>query len=139
LGFGTVAAQTIMFIAIVTISTGLVVVYRDVLDDSSASMRLQGQVISNKLKTDIEIISVDYDNVTEETTVYVKNTGKTKLDPEKVDVFVDKTRIPRNSNNRTIDVLADTEIHNIGIWDPNEDVEIIVDMVLNESISHTVQ
>jgi len=139
MGFGSIASQIIMFIAIIILSTSLVFMYRSVIEDAANSMNEQSKQLSNKLKTDIEIVSVSYNNVTEVITAYVKNVGKTKLDVDMVDVFVDHERIYRNTQNRTITVLSDTEIQNPGIWDPNEDVEIKVFKTLNTNVTHTFQ
>ncbi|NPE31869.1 flagellar protein G, partial [Methanococcoides sp. SA1] len=52
-----------------------------------------GKVLSEQLKTDITIISdpelIPYDNTTEQYTFYAKNTGKTELDSEYLDVLID--------------------------------------------------
>ena len=139
MGFGTIAAQTIMFISIIIVATGLVFVYNSIMDDTSNSLRVQGELISNRIKTDLEIVSSSYDNDSQTVNVYVKNTGKTKLDIEKVDVFLDEKRIPRNDANRSIEVLPDTEIRNTGIWDPSEDIAIQIQRSLNDTSKHSVQ
>ena len=139
MGFGTIAAQTIMFISIVVLSTGLVLVFQATVDDASRAMRFQGQLLSDKIETQVEITSISYSNQTEQTSIYVKNLGQTKLDTDLVDVFIDSQRVPRNNNNRTIQVLKDTEVTNPGIWDPEEDIEIKVDKWLNQTRTHSAK
>ncbi len=139
MGFSTAAAQTILFIAVIILSTGLVMVYKNVVDTTASSLQFQGNLLSDKVKTDITITNVYYNNNTDTIVIDVKNLGKTKLDLDLIDVFIDSERIPRQTSNRTIEVLSDTEIVNPGIWDPKEDIEIKVFKILNQSISHTVK
>ena len=139
MGFSTAAAQTILFIAVIILSTGLVMVYKNVVDTTASSLQFQSNLLSNKVKTDITITNVYYNNNTDTIVIDVKNLGKTKLDLDLIDVFIDSERIPRQTSNRTIEVLSDTEIVNPGIWDPKEDIEIKVFKILNQSISHTVK
>ena len=131
MGFSTLVTNVIMFIAVISLTTAFVAIFKNYVDESTNSINIQSEVISNNLKTDINIITASYSNATEKTTVHVQNTGKTKLDLDYVDVYIDDKFIPRDSSNRTIKVLKSTEIENPGIWDPKEVVEIVVNMNLS--------
>ena len=124
MGFSGVVSQLIMFIAVLFVATGLVIVFKGFMDSTTSSIVIQQNRVSDQLETDITIEVIDYDNTTATTTVYAKNTGKTKLKIDLVDIYIDEERFPRNDSNRTITVLSDTEIINLGIWDPKEVIKI---------------
>lgn len=137
MGFSSVTAQIIMFIAVMGFATGMVAVFNNYIDENTGAMNAQWQVMSNNLKTDITITNVDWDNTTKTTTVYVLNTGKTTLDPANTDIYLDGMFIPRDNNNRTIQVSPSTEIKNTGLWDPKEILEVQVFFSVEEG-SHYV-
>ena len=101
-------------------------------------MQIQSNVIANNVKTDITVQVASFDNLTETITANVVNTGKTKLDLDYVDVYVDSLFIPRNSGNRTLEIIPSTEVENPGIWDPREILEVEVFMNISEG-SHTIK
>ncbi len=126
MGFGTIVAQIIMFISIISLATGMVMVFKNYVDDSSGSLNEQMQSTSNRIRTDITITNVNFDNTTNHTTLNVLNTGKTSLNTDYIDVYLDRMMIPRNTTYRNITVEPSTEVKNTGIWDPNEVLEIVV-------------
>ena len=138
MGASTVVAQMIMFISIMGIATGLETVFKNNLDESESSMNIQWDIMSNNLKTDITISSVNYNNVTNITTLSVLNTGKTLLEIGYTDVYLDDLMIPRNDSNRTIEVVVSTDTANVGLWDPKELVEIKIMEENHASGSHSV-
>lgn len=132
------ASQVIMFIAVVTVTSILVVVFNGYITDTSNSITIKNDFLVNQLKSDISIDVVSYDSGINTTSVYVKNTGKVALKVNDTDIYLNGLRIPRNDTNRTIEVLVDTDSVNPGIWDPKEEVLIQVFQKLNSSFSHDV-
>jgi archaellum component FlaF (FlaF/FlaG flagellin family) len=126
MGFSSITATLIMFIAVMGLATGVIVVMKTSVDETSASLSIRSDILKNTLQTEMDISSISYNNITETTTVNIQNVGKTKLKLEYVDIFVDGAFIPRNSTNRTIYVQASTDTKNPGIWDPHEILEIQV-------------
>jgi len=126
MGFGTLSTNIIMFIAVISMTTGFIGIFKMYVDESASSMQIQSKVIANNIKTDITFQVVSFDNMTESTTATILNTGKTKLDIDYVDVYVDSLMVPRNDGNRTIQISPTTEIENPGIWDPREVLEVVV-------------
>ena len=126
MGFGTLATNIIMFIAVISLTTGFIGIFKMYVDESSSSMQIQSRVIANNIKTDVSLQVVTYNNITMMTTATALNTGKTKLDIDYVDVYIDSLMIPRSDSNRTIQISPSTEIENPGIWDPREVLEIKV-------------
>lgn len=137
MAFGGIASQLIMFIAAVTLATGLVVAMKTQVDATASSMSLQQQRLSTSIKEEIKIEVIKYNYSGLITTLYAKNIGDTKIDIDKIDVFIDGLRIPRNDGNRTIEVQDDTDTINIGVWDRGEVVRIKVNQTLSQYATHT--
>lgn len=127
-----IISTMIMFIAVLTLSVTVVSVFKNVIDDTSSSLKIQGDAVSNSMRTDITIESILYSNVTDITSIGLRNTGKTKLDIDVVDIYLDGIYIPRNVINRTITLETSTDIRNPGIWDSGEIVSIQVFKVLQD-------
>lgn len=126
MGFGTIVANIVMFIAVLTVSTSVFVLMKNNIAEQNSAMVEQSKYLSNNLKTSVEIENLAYDNETNVTTLNVRNTGKTKLSLDYVDVYIGSEFIPRSDNNRSISVDSSTDTKNPGIWDTNEVVEIQV-------------
>lgn len=138
MGFGTVVANVVMFISVLLLATGTIVVFKNVIEDQTASMKVQSDAMSNNIKTNMEITSAAYDNVTEVTTIYVLNSGKTSLDVGYLDVYLDDLFVPRNATWKTLGVESSTHIRNPGYFDPNEILEITLTKKLQNNSIHTV-
>ena len=123
-GAENVIASLILFIAVMALATTTTIVFKNYLDRSGAAVNEQQQRSTDIMQTSFNIAIATYTD--EITTIYVKNTGSTRFNPEDIDIYIDGIRIPRNSGNRTIQVTDDTDNINPGIWDPQEELEIQV-------------
>ncbi|MGM5485356.1 MAG: hypothetical protein ACQEP1_05805 [Nanobdellota archaeon] len=134
-----VSSHLIMFIAVISISTLVVAVFNDNIDATASSIETQQNWLSNQLKTDITIELVNYvDRAENQTTVYVENTGSTIIDTSYVDIYLSGERIERNNESRKVEVLPDTEVANEGLWDPKEQLRIIVNKTLDDNTTYDV-
>jgi archaellum component FlaF (FlaF/FlaG flagellin family) len=138
MGSSTVITHVILFIAVLSIASGLLIAIKNYADEAEGTFNEKSNEYQNQIKTNLDIDVVDYNNVTNTTTIYVRNTGRTILKPSTMDVYIDGIRIPRNASNRTIGVTSDTDSVNSGNWDPKEILQICVFMYLNSSITHEV-
>lgn len=139
MGMSTISTHLIIFIAVLSISTAVVAMFNDQMDSTTSSIRVQQNSLSQQLKTDISILVVDYvDRPNNQTTIYVENTGATILNIEHVDVYIGGERISRSEDERYIEILEDTEIANPGLWDPKEQIMIIIDKELEENKTYYV-
>jgi archaellum component FlaG (FlaF/FlaG flagellin family) len=126
MGFSGLSSHVIMFIAVVSVATGLVAMFNSYIDTSSAAMVTQQQFLSNQIKTDITIENIvfyngSYNSRWNITRIYVKNTGATTLDPDEVDVYINGYRFNRTPAILRKNVMvSDTDTINIGKWDPKE-------------------
>lgn len=134
MGFSNVASALILVIAAMTLTTGVVMSFKDYFDRTKSSVALAQAEITKEIKTSIKIDVIKFENSTNTTKIYVKNSGNQKLDIDKVDVYINKVYIPRNAQNRTIEILSDTVVIDDTNWDPKEQVLI---QVFNFSLSKT--
>ncbi|MFP4567452.1 MAG: hypothetical protein ACLFN8_00760 [Candidatus Woesearchaeota archaeon] len=124
MGFGTVAANMLFFIAIVTISASVIFYMSNFASETTAAMAVQKDRLSDELRTDISITSAFFDNETNTTTITAANTGKTLLMLDRVEVFLSNQRISRDDF--SISVESDTSVGNPTSWDPSEVILVVV-------------
>lgn len=139
MAFGTLTTHLIIFIAAISLATGLVVAMKTQVDKTTNSLITQQERLTGSLETEIKIEVIWHNTTLNRTKVYVRNIGDALIKISKVDVFTDDGWIPRNVGNRTIEVLNDTDTVNIGVWDPGEEVLIIINQTLSSTVSHTIK
>lgn len=117
MGFGTIAANAIMFIGIIIIAGSFVIVMNNYIQQTTTSLQVQKNTLNDQIKTDITITSAVYNQTTHILECYVENTGKTTLIVNDTDIYIDGYRISRD--NRTISVQQDTQASSTYLWYPN--------------------
>jgi archaellum component FlaF (FlaF/FlaG flagellin family) len=138
MGMSTIITHVILFIAVISIATGLLMGIKNFADQSESAFNTKKDDFNRQIGTDISIEVVHYNNETNQTSVFVRNTGQTIMKPAQIDVYIDGLRIPRNDTNRTIMVLSDTDTVDVGNWNPKEELKIVVKLWLNENKMHSV-
>ena len=133
MGFDTIASQTIMFIAVLTVASMVVMVFNNYIYETSATLTAKKNSIVEKMNTEFEIVNAFYNSTLNITSVYVLNTGKTTLKPQELEVFLDSQYVPRENWNATIL----TSVTNPELWDPKEMLEINISMPLSNG-THAV-
>jgi archaellum component FlaF (FlaF/FlaG flagellin family) len=126
MGSDTIVASIIMFIVVISLATLVSASLKVSVEDSTNSMVMQSKIASNEMKTNFRIASMSYNNNTEEIRVSALNIGKTILNIEQIDIFVNGEFISRNDTERQIYVEPSTDNKNTGLWDPTETLTIIV-------------
>ena len=136
-GESTIIANLILFVAVMGMAGATVFVFKTIMDSSTSAASDESSRTTDIVQTDFAITSTQY--VSGTVYVYVKNIGRTSIDPNTMDVYIDGIRIPRNGTSRTVQVDSDTDTVNPGIWDPKEELEF--DVFENYSVpeTHTVQ
>ncbi len=86
---GDAISTLILFIAVISVTTGLVIVFKDYVFDSQTAFQSQSELTSNKIKTSISITNIYYNQSSNVSYIYVKNVGETKLNTELFDLFID--------------------------------------------------
>jgi archaellum component FlaG (FlaF/FlaG flagellin family) len=134
-----VASALILFLASLFLATAVAVTVKQQYDKTSSSIQYEQNKLNERLRTDITIDMVKYDNVTNTIWIYVKNTGTAKIDGADVDVYVNKERILRDLGNMTIEIQSDTLQMNNSLWDAKEVIKISVfNSVLASNAVHEV-
>ena len=136
MGFGTVAAQIIFFIAVIMIASAFILSMNEQMQQNTQSLRIQNERMSEQILSDISIMSITYNETTELLTIYVRNSGRTKLDFALTDVFINGLRVPRTQ--RVIQMEPDTIVGNPLLWDPSEVLRIQTTQSLSNTI-HTIR
>jgi archaellum component FlaG (FlaF/FlaG flagellin family) len=132
MGFGSVAAQVIFFIAVVMVASSIVVIANEQLQDNAQSYRIRSERLNNEISSSITILNVNYNESIPRVDIYAKNTGKTKLILNNTDVFIDGLRVGRSD--RSISVESDTDIGNSLLWDPSEVVRIQITQTIGPGV-----
>jgi archaellum component FlaG (FlaF/FlaG flagellin family) len=91
--FGSVVSTLIMFIAIVGVTTGIVISFENYVSETQSSFNSQNELASNKLKTSLSIINTNYNSTSNVLYIYIKNIGESKLRPQNFDVFLNDNYI----------------------------------------------
>ena len=87
-GFGGVASTLIMFIAIIGVTTGMVMSFQNYFLQTKDTLNYQQSQTNEKLKTFVTITHTYYDAAGTNLRVYLKNTGSTNLKASYIDMFV---------------------------------------------------
>ncbi len=89
----TGATHLIFFIAAMIIASALVGGFYVVIDNLNDAMVARSDAEQRSIRSRVEIINdlvaMPYNNTSKELTVYVKNTGAQRLDPNQTVVFID--------------------------------------------------
>ncbi len=77
-----------MFIAIMTVTTGLVITFVNYVRSTEDSFLVQEKLTTSKIKTSISISNVYYNSSSSNLYIYVKNLGETEMYTKNLDLFI---------------------------------------------------
>lgn len=123
--FGDVVSALILFIAVIGISTGLVIAMKNYAVSTQDSMRNQNEVMNNQLRTIIDISHVSYNSTSNDIYIYIKNLGSTQLISKDLAIFVSEEYM---INFNVFSASNESEIPRIIL--PGETVVIVTNKVL---------
>jgi archaellum component FlaG (FlaF/FlaG flagellin family) len=130
-------ARVIFFIATVFLSIIIVFSFITMVDKNDVAMKTQQNFLEQKLKTEITIESFAYNDDIDQIILYVRNIGKTSINPVHVDVYIDNDRVDTSSD-FSINITEDTNNLNERLWDPQEIVRIVINQTISTNEAHTV-
>lgn len=114
MGFSVTATHLIIFVASVAIATGVASVASGNADLISSGLKEKTKLTAQKIRTDIKIIHVNPSS--DNTSIYVLNTGSAVLNPNATLAFVDGALV----QNPYIEIVdRSTNVVN-DFWDPRE-------------------
>ena len=138
MGLSSIGSFILMFFVMIIMVSSIFVVYSTLIQNSAAITEQQktNQEIS---KTSIRIYNITYDRLAgkDRTMIEIINTGSTKIDVDKIDVFIDDVYIPRNTNNRTMRFNGTNNLNPLH-FDPGEFLEINVSLDRNDGTHQVV-
>ncbi|MFC2163210.1 hypothetical protein ACFLRF_05965 [Candidatus Altiarchaeota archaeon] len=118
MGYSTVMGHMIVFMTILTAIGLLVVEVSEYLTTTTKDVDYQQESLKDQLETGISLTSTTYDAT--EYYIYATNTGKTTLEVDCMDVFIDREYLPQDNYSITItDLTFDPTL-----WNPDESIEI---------------
>ncbi len=115
----SIAAQLIIFIAVVGMAISVSSVLFEVNRRVETGLDEKTEITSNKLLSDIEIVHVGVDS---DIYVYVLNTGDLDLNMNDTSLVVDERWIP--GSNVTITVVDKATNKDNDYWDPSEIIQM---------------
>ncbi|MFT4304649.1 MAG: hypothetical protein ACMXX8_01025 [Candidatus Woesearchaeota archaeon] len=128
MGFGNIVSQVILFMSIMATLVVVSLVFNTFIKTTNVSLQTHNEIFVNKLETSFKIINVTYNELDENISFYLKNTGSIKLDPNRIDLFAGHNRFSRNEIN--VEISEETNLINPLFWDPSE--------ILIVSINYTI-
>jgi len=133
MAFGSIAYTSIMFIAVVLLTTGLIQVLNQNIHQATSSATVQQQFYSQQMKTHITIEHAYYED--DVVNIYVKNLGNSALNPNLFSVFVGNNHFRVNSTTGTI---INDDI-NTNILDKHELLHIEVEVELLSGMQYPLR
>jgi archaellum component FlaF (FlaF/FlaG flagellin family) len=129
-GFSSIPMFILLFFAMIA-AVSMFVLMQAKLVETTATAYAERDRLVEEMNTEITILNASYSNATETTSIYVQNTGKTKIEIELIDVYIDEFKVPRSDSNRSITFESSTmnPLH----WDHDEVLRIEVYRALGNS------
>lgn len=131
-GFGSIISSLIMFIAIISVSTVVVISFKNQVFQTNDAINQQNDFINQKIKTNIAVSNIYYNSSSEKVYIYVKNLGETDLHTKLFDLYIDKQYLSnfskKEANNPSLDLKT---------LSPQKTMLLIVDKKLNPG-SHSL-
>jgi archaellum component FlaG (FlaF/FlaG flagellin family) len=118
MGFSTVAAQILFFIAVVGISAGIIATFGFYVDESKSAMSDKQNYVIGQLRTDVAITNID--NSSGHLYIYAKNVGKQQLQTDCVELYVDSAW----ANLTSATIVDPTTGSPLTTWDIEETVKL---------------
>lgn len=134
MGFGVIVSTVLMFIVIFFVAVSFMDIYKDSVRTTSSALKKYKADELKELHTRVEIERVNYSRTSEAVVLKIRNTGSITLDPDNCDVYLDRSRIERQSWTSALE----NEVLNPGLWDPQEVLEATVPSSLDEG-NHVVE
>lgn len=131
-GFGSIVSSLIMFIAIISVSTVVVISFKNQVFQTNDAINQQNDFITQKIKTTISISNVFYNSTSNQVFIYVKNLGETSLHTKLFDLFLDEEYTSNFLVKKAEDLTTDVEI-----LTPQQTLVIIANKTLNTG-SHSL-
>ncbi len=136
MGFSTIAANLIMFIAVLTVAGVVVATLNNYVVQTSASLNIKKQAMINQISTDFSISDINYSESNHRLLFYLINTGSSTLKPDSFFVFVNGLLVNKSDYNATLD--SSTNIKDPTLFNPHELLIFNVSITLDANVTNTL-
>jgi archaellum component FlaF (FlaF/FlaG flagellin family) len=131
MGFASIGAFIMLFFSLIIVISAFAMIQGRMVESTQLTIQTQQERLEQS-KTEMEVVSISYDALPtpDNTTIVLNNTGQNKIELAYLDVFIDNVRLPRDSQNRTLELVgnAANPLH----WDPGEGLRIDALLDLSE-------
>jgi len=138
-GFADLASSLIMFISVLVVTAGIAGLMLTNMQIIGSSSSQSQQYVENQIKTEITVDHAYFNTSTEVLTLFVKNTGQTSLDINKLTLYIDDAFYLVNSTSAPAVIEPDTNDINEAYFDNNEVLRITLDLTGIDPGVHTVK
>lgn len=118
MGYSTIIGHAVLFTLVLVAVGFLLGGVNDYLTETAGDVEYQQESLRSQLETEVALTSVSYDA----TDYYIRatNAGKTTMQTECLDVYVDREFIPKS--NYSVTLLNTT--YDPDLWNQDEEIEI---------------
>ncbi|MFP4112162.1 MAG: hypothetical protein ACLFPQ_01170 [Candidatus Woesearchaeota archaeon] len=102
-------------------------------DHEVFQLRVYLNTSNTSISPELEDVSIIYSYTYNDVEINIENSGKIKLDPAFLDIFIGNERIPRDYAGLSSEVVSSSEIMNPDMWDPEEILKITFPYNFSES------
>lgn len=120
----------LLFFALITAVSMFVLMQTTLVETTATAYAERDRMVAEQ-NTKVLFLNASYNNMTDTSTFYVKNTGTVMLELDTMDIYIDDKKVPRDEANRTISFQY--SVNNPLHWDPDEILVIDVHMSLGQS------
>lgn len=134
MGFGDLASQIIMFVAIITVSITFVFVLNEISQDTQSSLAEKQKIDQSRILTDINFDSIHYSD--SKLKIYLKNVGGTKFRPSTIDFYLNGEFI--NNSLISKEIVLETDDIEKGVFNKNEILYVEINKSLTKGLEHNI-
>lgn len=113
----------IFFIATLFVASAVGFMFVSTVDTQDDALNGQSDRFNQKIKTDFTVETVAYSNGPDIVIIYIRNSGKERINPERLDVYVNGVKVDK-CNDYLVEVTPDTEIVDTEYFNPSEILRI---------------
>jgi archaellum component FlaF (FlaF/FlaG flagellin family) len=133
MGLSTTYANIFMFVAFLTSLALLMSVYSGYVGKTALEVKAQSHAFDERLGTNIDIAQIATSTSDDGVTFYIVNDGRSNLDINCTDFFIDRTYVKRTDMSELV-ILNNT--FDPGLWNPGETVKMRTTYVTEHNVEH---
>jgi archaellum component FlaG (FlaF/FlaG flagellin family) len=133
MGLSTTYANVVLFAVVLFFLTAMMTIFSDYMTKTSYAVKIQGDYLQDRLDTSVRIDSISSSTSDTDVRFFVVNDGKTILDVNCTDFYIDRQWISR-------DTMVELKILNTTFdedaWNPGETVKMRATHPMDNGVPH---